>query len=364
MKIVHAGKYYYPDKGGIEQVIQTLAEGAADRGHDANVVAAASGWRGGSFKHNGVDVTKSGEMAQMMGVPAAPTYPLKLRRAAQSADVVHHHLPNPLDVGSSFILNHDGVDIVTYHSDIVRQSEFLRAYRPILRKFLKSVDGIITTSPQLRENSSILKEFQEKTTVIPLGIDLEQYRPDEIQSYDIDKPVVLFVGRLNYYKGVEYLVRAAAQINARVVIVGDGDRRESLEELTTELGVDDCVSFEGKVSEQSLKRWYKTADVFALPSIEPSEAFGVVQLEAMAFETPVVNTDLPTGVPWVSKDGETGFTIHSSSSEQLSEALRKLLLDEGLRNHLGTKARQRVEEKFEKNHMVNKTIKFYEQNNE
>lgn len=371
MNVLQVSKYYYPTVGGIEQVVRTIAEGLTPE-DDARVLAAADGRVGTSETIHGVDVQKVATLGDVWSVPLSPTFPFALARAVAPADVVHVHLPNPVAVASYLALsdlspgsrNHSLV--VTYHSDVVRQSTAMSLYRPLLHRFLDVADHITVTSPTLLEHSPHLGPHEDDCTVVPLSVDLEEYGEYSGPSFDLpvddDRPTFLFVGRLCYYKGVTHLVDAMAALPsaADLLVVGDGEDRETLERQARELGVTDQVSFLGSVSEQTLKYCYETADVFVLPSVEPSEAFGVVQLEAMAHGTPVVNTDLPTGVPWVSKHGVTGLTVSPGDSAELADALETLADSSYLRRTYGTNARERVEDHFRCERMVDRIRSIYE----
>ncbi|MFC6988172.1 glycosyltransferase [Haloplanus sp. GCM10025708] len=194
------------------------------------------------------------------------------------------------------------------------------------------------------EFSDVLDPHREKASVVPLSVDLDEYGPPADADAAVDlpgdpaRPVVLFVGRLTYYKGVEYLLDAMESVDATLLVVGDGARRADLEARAARLGLEDCAFFLGRVADETLHACYEAADVFALPSVEPSEAFGIVQLEAMAYGTPVVNTDLPTGVPWVSVDGETGLTVPPRDADALADALSSLLADPDRRRAYGRRA--------------------------
>jgi rhamnosyl/mannosyltransferase len=247
--------------------------------------------------------------------------------------------------------------VATYHSDIVRQQTALKVYRPLLDRFLTDIDHIFVTSPRLLEQSTSLAPYREKTSVVPLSIDLDDYGqyggPPVALPGDSNRPTLLFVGRLNYYKGVEYLLDAMPSLDADLIVAGDGARRETLEDRATRLGVSDRVHFLGYVDETHLHGYYDRADVFVLPSVEPSEAFGIVQLEAMAYRTPVVNTDLPTGVPWVSQDGKTGVTVPPRDADALASAVADLLDDPERRRTYAERARERVERYFGHERMLN-----------
>ncbi|PSP82336.1 mannosyltransferase [Halobacteriales archaeon QS_1_68_17] len=366
MNLLHVSKFYYPKVGGIEWVVRQLAKGMTGPGNTVRVLSSVSRGFGGRQTINGVRVSKAASAGVLLSVPLAPTFPLHLRAASRDADLVHYHLPDPLSVTShQLAASTDARIVATYHNDIVRQSTPLKLYRPVLDRFLDRTDRILVTSPALRDRSDFLAPYTEKCTVVPLSIDLDEYEPGIPPASDLpvsgDRPVVLFVGRLIYYKGVEYLVDAMAQVDADLLVVGDGERRESFERRAEDQGVGDRVSFLGYVSDETLHHCYDRADVFVLPSVAPSEGFGIVQLEAMAYRTPVVNTDIPSGVPWVSRDGETGLTVPPEDPDSLAAAIETLLADQSLRREYGENARQRVEERFSRDRMVRETRAVYEE---
>jgi rhamnosyl/mannosyltransferase len=176
---------------------------------------------------------------------------------------------------------------------------------------------------------------------------------------DIEGPFILFVGRLVNYKGVEYLIDAMNEAEGTLLIVGDGHLKSDLEKRAKRRGVEESIYFLGKVSESKLGEYYKAADVFVLPSVAPNEAFGIVQLEAMARGVPVINTSLPTGVPWVSQDGITGKTV-PRDPKALAEAINSILNDDQLRQEYGKQARLRVEEKFSQKKMIQRIEEIYD----
>jgi glycosyltransferase involved in cell wall biosynthesis len=162
-----------------------------------------------------------------------------------------------------------------------------------------------------------------------------------------------------YYKGIEHAVRAMTMIRgANLLIIGDGPIKQSLQRLARELGVAHRVFFLGKVA-GSIASYYQACDVFVLASIARSEAFGIVQLEAMAAGKPVVNTHLATGVPFVSIDGETGITVPPGSAESIAAAVNRLLDDPALRTAYGNAAMRRVHSEFSLEQMVRRTIEVY-----
>lgn len=362
MQILQVNKFYHPIVGGIESVVKQLAEGVQERGHGSRVLTAIERGRGEKTTVADIPVRRVSSLGTSLSVPLAPTFPFHLSRAVRNVDIVHYHLPNPLAVVSHFLSRPNAPTIVTYHSDIVRQDRALRLYRPLLEKFLDDMDHIITTSPQLRDNSPFLRSRTEKCSIIPLSVDPEEFDPSARRDEPVsaDSQAVLFVGRLNYYKGVEYLIRAFVDIDATLWIAGDGDRSDDLQQLAKRLGISDRVHFLGYIDATTLSQCYANADVFVLPSVEPSEAFGIVQLEAMAHGIPVVNTNLPSGVPWVSQNSHTGITVAPRNDRELASAIQTLLDDPELRRQYGQNGRERVETEFTEEMMINRTIDTYQ----
>jgi rhamnosyl/mannosyltransferase len=357
-------KLYHPSVGGVETVVRDLAEGLDARGDDVRVLAARERGFGTRERINDIPVTRSTTLGVIQSVPLAPAFLLSYARAVRDVDIVHHHVPNPLGTVSGQLIRTKTPSVVTYHSDIVRQAAVMPVYERVLHGFLNDANQILVTSPRLRDSSPHLEDFRDKCEIVPLSIDLTEYEPGNPvpSSFPVDpeEPFVLCVGRLNYYKGVEYLVRSVPDFNGQLVIVGDGDRREGLESLAASLGISDRVSFLGRVDESTLHYCFEHADVFVLPSVAPSEAFGIVQLEAMAYGTPVVNTALRTGVPWVSQDGETGLTVPPRDHHRLATAIDRLLSDDEGRRAFGRAAKARVHERFEESVMLDAVERVYD----
>jgi lipopolysaccharide/colanic/teichoic acid biosynthesis glycosyltransferase len=202
-------------------------------------------------------------------------------------------------------------------------------------------------APPLREVPA-LRAYQDKLVVIPFGLDSRAFPASAAapRAPGSAPPTVLFVGRLVAYKGVDVLLRAMSGVPASLVVVGDGPLRGSLEALAQELGVAASVRFLGHVSDAERVEWYRRADLLVLPSVSRQEAFGMVQIEAMFAGRPVVSTALPTGVPWVNRDGESGLVVPPRDVERLRAALLRLCGDPELRAALGAQARARALEHF------------------
>src|SRR5204862_3945310 len=234
------------------------------------------------------------------------------------------------------------------------------------QRVLARCSAIICPSRNYAETSCDLRPFDHLCRVVPFGIATEKFDvadPVAVESLreQYGPRIVLAVGRLVYYKGFEYLIRAMKSVDGRAVIVGDGPLRDELRNLAIACGVSDRVVFAGEISGKDLISYLHAADVFALPSITRSEAFGIVQLEAMACGKPVINTNLDSGVPSVSLDGITGLTVPPADSEALAAAINKLFDNDDLRSRYGDAGRTRVAREFTVETMMQRTSDMYSQ---
>lgn len=349
IRVLHVNKLYHPWTGGIESAVQQLAEGSRRFPElDTEVLVCQASGRSVRQLINGVPVHRTTSLGMGFSMPISPSYSLQLRAAKREFDIIHAHLPFPLALFGGWVGRGKGPRLVVhYHSDVVRplQKGLMSAIKPLETRMLKAADVILVGSEPMIEQSPVLAPFKEKCTVLPYPVSTERLtsRTTNRECGNNDKPIVLFVGRLVYYKGVEYLIRAMKGVDAQLVIAGDGPLRGDLERLANELSIQDRVSFRGGVTDEELGLLYRRASVFVLPSIEAAEAFGLVQVEAMLHGVPVVNTALPTGVPTVSMDGETGFTVPPKDASSLSSAISRILEDRSLRSTFAANALKRAQ---------------------
>ncbi len=370
MRVTMVNKYYPPHLGGIEYHVRDLATALAAR-DDVTVRAIVANEARSAVTEDvdGVEVTRLSRAFAYASTPVAPGMRGALAREATReapADLLHLHFPYPWGEVSWLAARPGLPTVLTYHSDIVRQKAMLAAYRPLLRRVLDRVDRIIVSSPPMVEHSPFLARVAEKCRVVPFGIDVERFagtpaqlaRAADLRAAHV-RPVVLFVGRLIYYKGVETLLEAMAEVDADLVVVGRGPLEAGLRARADELGLAERLVILPPLEPDELIAWYHAADVFCLPSVARSEAFGLVQLEAHAAGTPVVSTRLTTGVPWVNQDGLTGLTVPPGDVAALTEALQRLVTDAGLRDRLGRQARERARAEFTTDRMVERTLEVY-----
>ena len=283
---------------------------------------------------------------------------------AKKADVVHIHLPFPLADAAAMLSGYKGRIVVSWHSDVVKQKKLMLIYKPFMRWLLRRADAVIVATEGHINGSEHLPEYREKCAVVPYGIRPEDYlsieRRPVLTERATDKTAVkvFFTGRLVYYKGVDVLLRAFSKVKGcELFIAGEGDLEPKLREYARKRGLDGRVHFLGFLPEEELRQAYADCDIFVLPSVARSEAFGIVQLEAMVYGKPVINTDLPSGVPHVSLDGITGLTVPPSDAGALAKAVNTLAADPGLRERYGKAAAERVSSVFNEKEVIKRLYK-------
>jgi rhamnosyl/mannosyltransferase len=364
MRVLQLGKYYEPHVGGMETHLGLLAHGLTARGLDVEVLVHGGGRRTLRETVRGIPVTRVGALGRLMSTEFSPSLVTELSRLY---DVLHLHTPHPMAMVAYLAARKPAhALVITHHSDIVRQARVRSVLQPLFRAVLERADAIIATSQRYLESSDELKPYRTKVKVIPYGIDLQRFSPSlkqlapalEIRSKHGTR-IVLATGRLIYYKGFEVLLDAMRTVRAHLLLVGDGPLRAALEARARRNGVGDRVTFVGSVPNEDMGRYYGAADVFALPSIARSEAFGIVQIEALASTLPVVNTSLASGVPDVSLHDVTGLTVAPNDAGALADALNRLLDDPEFARRLGNRGRECALERFSADRMVDETVALY-----
>src|SRR3712207_154321 len=288
MRILHLAKYYWPRSGGMERVVQSLAEGAANLGHQVEVVAVETLGRAGGAPGQRSSVTRAFSLAALGHQEIAPGY---IAAAWKRADVIHVHHPHPLaDVACLLRAGRTPV-VVTQHADSRRSM-----YRPVTRLVLRQARAVVVPSRAHLALSSELTGFEAKVEVIPFGIDQSRWElvPPPPPG---TPPRAIFIGRLVPYKGLDVMLRALERVpELRLDIVGSGPEGPRLRTLAQALAVHDRVRWYGEYPDEDLPRRMADADFLVLPSVTVEEMFGLVVLEAMAAGRPVITTALPSEI--------------------------------------------------------------------
>ena len=367
IRVLTFGRFADDNFGGLERYVFELARSLRGQASFVNIVAA----RGAP-----PDIEVTGEVVyarslfELGGTPICPSMPWHARRLHAQApfDIVHLQFPaDPMAHASAAGLPRKVRRVVTWHSDIIRQKVLLKAYRPFLNGLLRSADAIILPTPAHRTASKQLDAVTDasKFHVVPFGFDFSRFerRPpasDRIRAAQGDDFLVFALGRHVYYKGFEYLIRALALApGVRVLLGGTGPLTGELVALARSLRVEKRLDIIGRIAEEALPAYYHACDVYCMPSVEPAEAFGIVQLEAMAAGKPVVCCKLGNGVNYVNLDGETGIAVLPKDASALAAALRRLQADPALRKRLGEQGRRRAFAEFSLEKMRDGTLAVY-----
>lgn len=369
MKILHVYKDYYPPvKGGIEGHLNLLANGLKNKGVDIQVLVANTSNKYQVGNENGIKVVKAPQLNRFYSAPLTPTFSYYLRKLGKSADIIHFHHPNPTAEFSYLFTNLKKKLIITYHSDIIRQDKLEKIYSPFRKMFLRLSDRIIATSPNYIETSKVLKQFKHKCTVIPLGINIDRFnnngdgaKVENIRIENENQPIILFVGCFRYYKGLKILISAMKNVQARLLLIGAGPEEQRLRSIVERSNLNEKVVFLGELSDDEVNSYYKACDIFVLPSHLRSEAFGIVQLEAMSCGKPVISTELGTGTSFVNLDQQTGIVVRPNDVSSLSKALNCLISKPEKGRIFGDAGHKRVKQLFTAGGMVNSTLKLYEE---
>ena len=363
LRVLHLGKFYAPEKGGMETALETLCRGELPV-VETHALVMNRARKTTQDVVDGVPVTRVASWLTIGAVAFAPALPFRLARAR--ADVVVLHEPNPMALVACFLVRLSAPLVIWYHSEVVRPAWRYRLfYRQFLESALRRAARIVVASPPM-QNVPALEAYRTKCVVIPYGLDPDRYQATPVVRARADAlregtrgPILLFIGRLVAYKGLDVLLHALPGLDARTVIVGDGPLRSSLETMVRALGLGDRVELTGEVADDERLAWLHACGALVLPSTTRQEAFGMVQLEAMLCGRPVISTDLPTGVPWVNVHGETGFVVRAGDPASLRGALDRIVADAAGRQALGAAARARALTVFTADAMCTAALDLY-----
>jgi glycosyltransferase involved in cell wall biosynthesis len=356
MKALHFGRFHNDNFGGLERHVALLLRGLSRVMHVDNLVANESFSSNEFITVDGYRVYKTPSLGVFAGPALCPTMPWIARRLhrEEKYDIVHLHFPDPMSHLAALALPKDVKVVISWHSDIIRQQNILRFYRPFLDRLVARADAIVAATPAHFTSSTQLGAADPgRQYVVPYGVDYSPYdNPAAIASGRTlrakypGRQLIFTVGRQVYYKGFEYLVRAMRDVRPEALLLmgGAGPLHAELRALAESEGVADRVQFIGRIPDTDLPSYYHAADLYCMPSVDPSEAFGLVQVEAMICRKPVICCELGNGVNYVNQDGKTGLVVPPREPRALAFAINKLLEDDALRISLGDAGRLRADE--------------------
>ena len=355
MHVLHIYRTYCPDPpGGLQEAIRQIALATKPHGIDSTVFTLSPNPEPAELNRPEGTVVRcrswlAPASCDLGGIGALKTF----RTLSQRADILVFHFPWPFGDILNAVGDRGKPAVMVYHSDIVRQRLLGAMYAPLMWQSLRSMAAVIATSPAYSQTSPILEHssIRDKVKVIPLGIEEQSYPNTGDDSIfdrirlNPDEPFFLFIGVLRYYKGLHDLLRAAKDIEAKVVIAGTGPERERLDHLTESLALRNVI-FTGPVSDREKVALLQQCRAVVLPSHLRSEAFGMVLVEASMFSRPMISCELGTGTSYVNAHGRTGLVVPPEKPIELAKAMSTLLREESQARVWGLGARARYEQLF------------------
>lgn len=368
MRVLCFGRFYDDIPGGMQRHIELLFASLAGQVEFVHLVPSRD-MNKARFELNGFPVIRTrslnldGSLAISPGLIAEAW---RLHRRYRF-DLVHLHFPDPMSHLASMVLPAAIPRVITWHADIIRHQTLLRFYRSLMRRSLNGATAIIIPTPAHIQSSAELARLSDRSRfrLIPFGYKLANFMTPHplVERIRRQYPgqLIFALGRHVYYKGFDVLIKAMRLVEptAQLLIGGIGPLTEQWKALAQSQGVADRVHFLGLLDDRDLPAYYQACDIFCLPAVSQAEAFGAVQVEAMACGKPVVSTRLNNGVDYVNRHGVSGLTVPVGDVAALADALSRLLADARLREVLGVQARERVLAEFSLEAMGQKTLALY-----
>lgn len=372
MRVLQFGRFHNEQQnGGVERHQQLLCKGLAANGLDVVYLVASADRQPHDKTVDGYRLIQAPSFGTLFSTALSPAQVFKALALHKEKpfDVLHLHFPNPLAHLASILFPANVKRVITWHSDIVKQKRLLALYRPFLQSVTRRADALIAaTSAHYSSSTQIPKDIpHDKFHVIPYGLDFSilaltphsDVLLKNLLSRANGQAIIFALGRHVYYKGFDVLIAAMQHVDAQLILGGDGPLKAELENQAEQLGLRNKIRFTGSIAEENLAAYFHACDVFCLPSVEQSEAFGLVQLEAMACGKPVICTQLNNGVNVVNQEGITGLAVPVRDISALSNAINHLIKDQGLRCAMGKQAKLHAVNEYSNVAMTDQHLKLY-----
>ena len=370
MKILQLGKFYPPSTGGIQTVMYDITEVLNNNDVICDVLCSNKNFTYKEEYINNYKVMRTKTFGVYFSTSITLQMIFKLKKIIKQYDIIHVHLPDPMANLALFFANLEGKKIILHwHSDIIKQKYLLKLYEPLQSWMMKKADKIIATTPKYIEESKYLQKYKDKCAPIPIGIDENKLisnanKVNKIKEKYKDKKIIFSLGRLVYYKGFEYLIKSAKYLtNDYIILIGGaGPLKYKLNTIIIENGLENKVKLLGRIEDEELGNYYEASHIFCLPSIVKSEAFGIVQIEAMSFGIPIVATRVDgSGVDWVNEDKISGINVEIQNPEALASAFNDISNDKIKYEKYCINAKERFQNLFLRKEMVNNIIHLYKE---
>lgn len=342
---------YFPDtQGGAEETIRQITIALMSLNVETRIFTPSPSPIPKVITVNGVQVIRSKLHFEIASCGIALCSLGEFKRQIAWADVIHYHFPWPFADLLDLLSDVKKPAVVTYHSDIVRQSGLMRLYSPLMNHFLKKAQSVVATSHQYSNSSLVLKSLGRPIDIVPIGIDENSYPSPSGETISRMRQAhgagfFLFIGMLRYYKGLHVLLDACKGTRLLVVIAGSGPLEAELRKRVKDEGISG-IHFAGQVSDDEKIALMDLSGCVVFPSHQRSEAFGVTLVEGLMRGKPLISAEVGTGTSYVNQHGETGLVVEANNSQALQGAMLEMEKNKGMASRFGRAARQRYEALF------------------
>jgi rhamnosyl/mannosyltransferase len=368
MNVLHLYRTYFPDsQGGLEEVIRQICLGTGENGVVSRVFTLSDEPFPRRLPRPEADVVRVPKTFEIASCGVALRCLRSFAREVEWADIVHYHYPWPFSDLLYGLAGKKKPALLTYHSDVVRQKFLFSIYRPLMNRYLDSMDMIVATSPNYFATSPVLSRYAEKVEVIPIGLNEPSYpdvnrREEELRrtKEHYGSNFFLFVGVLRYYKGLHILLDAMKDAPYQVVIAGSGPVEGELRKQAIRLGLNNVI-FAGFVSDREKMLLFQLCTAVVFPSYLRAEAFGVTLLEGAMSSKPLISAEVGSGTSHVNIHNKTGLVVPPGNSQALRAAMDELSQDSEKSREMGLNARKRYEQLFTGTLMGQRYAKAYQQ---
>ena len=344
MKILFVSAYFPPDLGGVETYVYNVAR-TLQNAHNIEVVVVTSNTRSKQHiceNYSGIKVYRLPVLMRIANTPIHPLWYFALKRIIreEKPDIINSQQPVPFIGDMAALVAGNIPFVLSYHSGSMKKNKpifdlLISLYEKfVLAHTAKKATRIICVSHFVRD--TLLKKYASKTVVINSAVDISLFKPDP--DIKREEHLLLFVARhqkMYGMKGLYYLIKALTLLpGVKLRVVGEVDK-----------STNENVQFVGLKRENDLVEEMQRASILVLPSIAPMESFGLVLLEALACQTPVIGTNMG-GIPEVINNGIDGFVVPAKDSTSLALAIAKMLADKTLASRMGQAGEAKVREKY------------------
>lgn len=366
MKILHVYKTFINDTmGGTQQVIANIIRNSPDKNVSFGVLSLAPRATGVDCSFMSVPNLHYKESFTIASNPFSFKLLSDFGKIIKQYDLIHYHFPWPFADLLDMFWQVSKPTIVTYHSDIVKQKSLMRIYKPLMHNFLKKAKVIVATSKNYVNSSEVLQIYKDKTMVIPIGINMDDYiKPSQARidywKNKYGERFFLFVGVMRYYKGLDVLLEAMQNTDFPLLIGGSGPIEKNLQQLATKYKLTN-VHFLGQLTEEDKSALLSSCLCLVFPSNQRSEAFGISLLEGAMFGKPLISSEIGTGTSYINQNQETGLIVPANSPKALREAMLAIWNNDFDNSKMGEASKKRHQDLFTASKMADSYHTLYSQ---